>query len=176
MENGNFTIVLGSLQKNTFEIIDFILKLLESTANIYIPEAPLPVSRDVSGNLMLKIFNWDRFDETFPNINGEQMVLLLSPEHNLAEQFQRLTNIHEHTPIQIAKIISIIDHVYFDGRHSNLLDAMAYFSDILLIDNRQEIDHNCLKIFIEHCKQKECYPLSIKILSKNLEKYNGIIR
>jgi hypothetical protein len=67
----------------------------------------------------------------------------------------------------VKKIISIIDGHYFDDHHENLLDAMAYFADILLIDNNPEIERDRLKKFSEHCKQKECYPLPIKILSQH---------
>jgi hypothetical protein len=47
---------------------------------------------------------------------------------------------------------------------------MAYFSDILFIDKGPEIDRDSLKKFLEHCKEKECYPLPIKILLRHSAK------
>jgi hypothetical protein len=44
---------------------------------------------------------------------------------------------------------------------------MTYFADILLIDNNPEIKSDQLKENLEHCKQKECYPLPIKILPQH---------
>jgi hypothetical protein len=122
---------------------------------------------DSAEGLMIKFFNWNTFTEVFKNESNrerKETVIAMSPKFNLAEQFQALFVIHEHSPLNIRKIIAIVDHCYFDGRHENLLDAMAHFSDILLIDNNPEIDRSRLKKFLEHCKQKECYPLPVRIL------------
>jgi hypothetical protein len=171
MGNFNFIIILGSFQKNAFEILYSILECLDLTKQIHIPQSNNLSSKftDFAEKLTIKLFNWDNFIEIFQNESnskGQNTVIMLSPKFSLAEQFQRLFHIHEYVPLNIVKIISIIDHHYFDGFHENLLDAMAHFSDILLIDNNPEIDHNRLKNFLKHCKQKECYPLSIRILSQ----------
>ncbi|MDR0417912.1 MAG: hypothetical protein LBH08_00545 [Puniceicoccales bacterium] len=171
MENFNFIIILGSFQKNTFAIVYSILECLDLPKLVHTPQSndlSLQLT-DFTEELTIRPFNWDNFIEFFQNESnskGQNIVIMLSPKFNLAEQFQQLFHIHEYVPLNIIKIISIIDHCYFDGFHENLLDAMAHFSDILLIDNNPEIGHNRLKNFLNHCKQKECYPLPIKILSQ----------
>jgi hypothetical protein len=169
MENCNFIIILGSFQKNTFAIIRSICDFLELEGEIYTPQSGNQSLQptDFAGNLMIKFFSWDTFTEVFQNksnLKKKETVIALSPQLSLAEQFQKLFAIHEHFPLNMRKIIAIVDHRYFDGRHENLLDAMAHFSDILLIDNNSAIDRNRLKKFLKHCKQKEYYPLPIKIL------------
>ncbi|MDR1906658.1 MAG: hypothetical protein LBQ03_00310, partial [Puniceicoccales bacterium] len=132
-------IILGSFQKNTFEIVRSILEFLELDKQVHIPqfESLSPNFNDFVENLAIKFFNWDNFVEIIKNKSPserQEMVIILSPEFNLAEQFQQLFNIHEYFPLNVKKIISIIDGHYFDDHHENLLDAMAYFADILLID------------------------------------------
>ncbi|MDR1435185.1 MAG: hypothetical protein LBI77_02150 [Puniceicoccales bacterium] len=185
MENRSFIIILCNFQSNTLEIVHSIVELLELPREIHIPKCekqPLSFSA-LEENLAFKFFDWSDFSETFFSSNGEidfaeaqnnehqlASILIFSPEVNLAEQFQQLFSIHEKFPIHILKIISIMDYRYFDGQHENLLDAMAYFADILLIDNGTAIDRNALKKFLEHCKENECYPLPIKILSQHSAK------
>jgi hypothetical protein len=159
MESCNLIIILGNFQKNTFEIVRSILELLELDQQVHVPQSESlpPKFNDFVENLAIKFFNWDNFVEIFENRSSSErqaMVIILSPEFNLAEQFQQLFNIHEYFPLNVKKIISIIDGLYFDDRHENLLDAMAYFADILLIDNHPEIERERLKKFSEHCKQK----------------------
>jgi hypothetical protein len=171
MENCNFIIILGSFQENTFKIIRSICDFLELASEIYTPQSgnQLLQSTDSTENLTIKFFDWNIFTEIFKNESDserKEVVIALLPQFNLAEQFQKLFTLHERFPLNIRKIIAIVDRYYFDGRHENLLDAMAHFSDILLIDNNPEIDRNRLKKFLEHCKQKECYPLPIRILSE----------
>ncbi|MDR2371832.1 MAG: hypothetical protein LBD60_01655 [Puniceicoccales bacterium] len=171
MENCNFIIILGGFQKNTFAIIRSICDFFELEDEIYTPQSGNQSLQptDFARNLMIKFFNWDTFTEVFQNksnLEKKETVIALSPQFGLAEQFQKLFTIHEQLPLNIRKIIAIVDHRYFDGRHENLLDATVHFSDILLIDNNPEIDRNRLKKFLEHCKQKECYPLPIRILSE----------
>ncbi|MDR0678467.1 MAG: hypothetical protein LBF44_02945, partial [Holosporaceae bacterium] len=138
MENCNFIIILGSFQKNTLEIIHSICDFLELEDEVYTPQSGNQSLQptDSTGNLMIKFFDWDIFTEVFKNESNQErkeIVIALSPKFNLAEQFQKLFAIHEHSPLNIRKIIAIVDHYYFDGRHENLLDAMAHFSDILFI-------------------------------------------
>jgi hypothetical protein len=171
MKNFNFIIILGSFQKNTFEIIRSICDFLELASEIYIPQSgnQLPQFANFTKNSTIKFFDWNDFAEVFKNefdSKSKEMVIALSPQFNLAEQFQKLFTLRKHFQLNIQKIIAITDHCYFDGRHENLLDAMAHFSDILLINNDPEIDCRRLKKFLEHCKQKECYPLPIRILSE----------
>ncbi|MDR2812562.1 MAG: hypothetical protein LBB05_02095 [Puniceicoccales bacterium] len=171
MENYDFIVILGSFQKNTFKIIRSICDFLELGDKVHIPQLgnQLWEPAHVAENLTIKSFDWDNFIEIFQNKSGldeQKAIVMLSPKTNLAEQFQKLFAFHERFSLNIPKIIAIVDRCYFDGCHENLLDAMAYFSDILLIDNNPEIDRNRLKKFLEHCKQKECYPLLIKVLSQ----------
>ncbi|MDR1367077.1 MAG: hypothetical protein LBJ13_04220 [Puniceicoccales bacterium] len=171
MENCNFIIILGSFQKNTFTIIRSIFDALELGNEIHTPNLGNQPRKSVGPgeNLAIKFFDWDNFTETFKNKSETEMqqtVVMLPREFNLAEQFQRLFHIHERSPLNVMKIIAIIDGHYFDGHHENLLDAMAHFADILLVDNHPEIDRDRLKKFLERCKQKEYYPLPIKILSQ----------
>jgi hypothetical protein len=171
MENCNLIIILGSFHKNTFEIVRPILEFLELDGLVHVPQSE-SLSQDFNNlvkNLAIKFFDWNNFTDLFENESDseeQEVVVMLSPKFNLAEQFQQLFDIHGHFSLNVKKIISIIDGHYFDGYHENLLDAMAYFADILLIDNNPEINHNRLKKFLEHCKQKECYPLPIRILSQ----------
>jgi hypothetical protein len=171
MENCNFVIILGSFQKNTLKVVRSICDFFELNDDIYSPYRGNQWSKstDLAENLTIKFFDRNIFIDFFKNefaLGRRDAVLMLSPEFNLAEQFHELFTVRERFSLNISKIIAIIDHRYFDGHHENLLDAMAYFSDILLIDNTFEIDRNRLKKFLEHCKQKERYPLPIRILGQ----------
>jgi hypothetical protein len=171
MENCDLIIILGSFQKNTFKITRSICDFLQLGNEIHVQRSgnPPEKSANLAENLTIKCFDWDNFIEIFPNESDpgrKKAVIMLSPEINLAEQFQQLFHVHKHASFNVMKIISIIDAHYFDGYYKNLIDAMAYFADILLIDNNPEIDRNRLKKFLEHCKQKEYYPLPIKIISQ----------
>ncbi|MDR1591126.1 MAG: hypothetical protein LBR92_04010 [Puniceicoccales bacterium] len=171
MENCNFIIILGDFQENTLKILHSICDFFELNGDIYTPRPGNQRSQsiDPTENLTIKLFDWDNFIIFFKNessLERKEVVIMFSPEFNLAEQFQKLFTVRERFPLNIAKIVAIIDYRYFDGHHENLLDAMAYFSDILLIDNHFEIDRDRLKKFLEHCKQKERYPLPIKIIAQ----------
>ena len=159
MENCKYIVILGHSQNiNTWAIIESILDTLDLPREIYFN------GKTNLTKLSCKKLSSEDFEN--PKNSDSTQVYFIAAERHLAEQVHQLYHWHQKYHFEISSVISILDRSFFKTNCPNLRDAMAHFSDLLLIDNTLPIPFEQLKTYTAHCKKKECYPLAIQTLTK----------
>lgn len=168
-------IVIGAFDRERHQFIQHILDYLELDPLIFCLEENPPQDLDVIYRYPVKFLTFFSLAESL--VPEQTNVILLPQDRNLADSIQAIYEItQQNKKIRIEKIISIIDAVSFENNSKILLDAMAYFSDILYIfDPQQSLKKTQVNEFTSWCKKKECYPLPIVHITKNWDCLNELL-
>jgi hypothetical protein len=161
-DSGGFEFLINGLKDFNDQGFHFLLP--ESTKNKVGPDQKENItfwsdkdSTDLSFNL----------NENEENTN---LFLFFSPYMNLTDQFEYLVDqIDKNAKVQIGRIISFLDANILpeiSPQFQLWLDAVAHFSDVLCISNRNNQNGKAVKMIIDRYENMR-YPMETYLISQN---------
>jgi hypothetical protein len=161
-DSGGFEFLFNGLKDFNDQGFHFLLP--ESTKN--------KVSPDQKENITF----WSDKDSTDLSFNlneneeNTNLFLFFSPYMNLTDQFEYLVDqIDKTAKVQIGRIISFLDANILpeiSPQFQLWLDAVAHFSDVLSISNRNNQNGKAVKMIIDRYENMR-YPMETYLISQN---------